>query len=123
MNILDLKFEIGQEEIKYMRFPQKTIAEIAREQYISFMEKVSEEILYHGTRDPSLFTIIEHSEWEFGYSQIYYDGIFQGHLHRDFVNITFRFEPYDVKNKDYPIPYRKDFNKSSFEFYPPIKKV
>lgn len=122
MNILDLKVKINQEEIKHLAFPQMQISSIVRKTYLEFMEKLKEEILHNGTRDLSLVTIIENPQWDFGYSQIYYDGIFQGHLHRDFVNITFRFEPYDVKNKDYPIPYQKDFNKSSFENFPPIKK-
>lgn len=37
--------------------------------------------------------IMHHSSWDFGYSQVYYNGVFQGHLHEDFINCKFTFNP------------------------------
>lgn len=37
--------------------------------------------------------VLQNAMWDFGYSQVYCNGIFCGHLHEDFINCKFTFNP------------------------------
>lgn len=108
MNILNQNFKISDDEIRSLRFPIRNILNEIQKEWIKFRERVCSEIIGNTNRDPKLIVFIRNSEWDITYSQVYYDGIFQGHLHEDPISLCFRFEPADVKNKNYPI-YSKKF--------------
>src|SRR5690242_10701283 len=109
MNILKQDFKILDDQVRHLAFPVETIQKQIQNEWIKFRERVCEEIIRDTNRDPKLIMFVRHSEWDITYSQVYYDGIIQGHLHEDPVTCHFRFEPADIKNKDYPIPYSKRF--------------
>lgn len=93
MNRLSLKFEISNEEIHKIKFPFETIQSQIIQKCAEFRESVFLEITKETKRDPKLITIVRHLNWTPDYSQVFYDGIFQGHLYEDFVHCNFRFEP------------------------------
>lgn len=93
MEILDLKFEISDESVRLMKFPVKTVQSQIIDKCIEFRNRVFEEITKGTKRNPENITIVKHSSWSYDYSQVFYDGIFQGHLYEDFINCSFRFEP------------------------------
>lgn len=93
MNELKVTYKLSDEEFRHSFSPVKIMQNKFLEIHTRFRESVFKEILHNGTRDPHLITIIQNSQWVPGYSQIFYDGILQGHLYEDFVNLTFRFKP------------------------------
>lgn len=93
MEKLSLNFKISNEEINRMRTPFENIQSELIKKCIEFRERVFFEITKEKNRDPKLITFVRHIDWEINYSQVFYDGEFQGHLYEDFINCNFRFEP------------------------------
>jgi len=93
MNQINLNFRLSDEEIRHLKFPVQSTQTSIQEYFLYFREKVFVEILHNKTRNPDLITIIKHSQWAPDYSQIFYDGIFQGHLYEDFISFNFKFIP------------------------------
>ncbi|APZ82907.1 hypothetical protein [Flavobacterium phage FL-1] len=68
---------------------QKSIAE----KCIAFRESVCHEIIRVTKGKPSGIQFIRHIDWDSTYSQVFHDGVFMGHLHEDFINCKFTFNP------------------------------
>lgn len=63
------------------------------EKVIMFRKSVFEMIAENLKGRIDQIQIMHNSMWDFGYSQVYYNGIFIGHLHEDFINLKFTFNP------------------------------
>lgn len=91
MNILDLKLErtaSDRDNVLCANLERQLI-----EKAKAFRESVFDEILRCNPGKKGNIQIIQNSMWEIGYSQVFLDGVFMGHLHEDFINCQFRFDP------------------------------
>lgn len=91
MNVIDLKFNRTASDRDNVLFSniEKQLIEKAK----AFRESVFDEIVRCVPGKKGDIQIIQNSMWEIGYSQVFLDGVFIGHLHEDFINCQFRFDP------------------------------
>lgn len=91
MNILDLKFErtaSDRDNVLCANLERQLI-----EKAKAFRESVYDEIIRCNPGKKENIHILHVSAWEIGYSQVFLDGVFMGHLHEYFINCQFRFDP------------------------------